>query len=521
MIAIEFKNLSKSFGDLYANRDINLQVRSGSIHAIIGENGAGKSTAMKMLYGLYRPDSGEILVRGEKCNWRSPHDAIAAGIGMVHQHFMLAEPFTVLENILVGTEAGDSSERHIFSSLAVIDRKGARKKLELVSAQYGLKVDWDARVEDLSVGIHQRIEILKLLYRNANILILDEPTAVLTPQETTELFVQLRKMRDEGKTILIITHKLKEVMELAEEATVFRAGQVVGHRRVADSSVGDLANLMVGRDVVLRPPAQPDAKLGSTFLSVRKLSLRTSAAQSSKKILSDLDFEIKSGEILGIAGVEGNGQSELLSLLMQPRDYQSRISGEIEILDHKTLTATKSMATHEIKKLGVGAVPEDRLREGLLLNQPVVESFLLGYETRPPFSHNGVLDQRSVLGAMTEVIERYDIRPRKTDIPAGKLSGGNQQKVIIAREFREGPKLLIIAQPTRGVDVGAIEFIHSQILAARARGAAILLVSSELEEVMALSDRILVFFEGKITARFSRAEADERTLGYYMGGGTP
>lgn len=524
MTAVEFKGLTKSFGEFYANRNIDLKVSAGSIHAIIGENGAGKSTAMKMLYGLYRPDSGEIIVKGQRCQWGSPSDAISAGIGMVHQHFMLAEPCTVLENILLGAE----NERVGFlgkltsGALTRIDRPGARKKLDALSAQYGLKVDWDAKVKDLSVGIHQRIEILKLLYRNADILILDEPTAVLTPQESAELFIQLRKMRDEGKTILIITHKLKEVMELAQEATVFRAGRVVGHRRTADSSVGDLAHLMVGREVELKPTRPSQNALGECALRVRNLTLQVGRAPDSKKILNDLNFEIRGGEILGIAGVEGNGQSELLQMLLQPGQFLGRAHGEIEILGSKSFSSAPSgdtcLSTLQIKALGVGAVPEDRLKEGLLLNQPVIESFLLGQERSSKYSKNGILNQTSIDAAMKNAISQYDVRPPDGTVWAGKLSGGNQQKVIVAREFSDSPKLLIVAQPTRGVDVGAIEFIHSQILEARSRGAAILLVSSELDEVLGLSDRILVFFAGEIRASFTSADADERKLGYVMGG---
>lgn len=520
-LAVELRGISKRYGDCISNRHIDLKVAAGSIHAIIGENGAGKSTAMKILYGMVAPDSGEILVHGCPRRWHSPHEAIDAGIGMVHQHFMLAEPDTVLENILVGSEPASPMWKWLPRALRPLDDTSARKKLETISSQYGLKVDLDARVEDLSVGIHQRIEIIKLVYRDADILILDEPTAVLTPQETSELFTHLRGLRAEGKTILIITHKLKEVLELADEATVFRAGETVGHRKISETNEEDLASLMVGRKVNLRIKATHASKVGDPVLELKDLSLRTAKKHEhhGKPLLTSLNLSVRSGEIVGIAGVEGNGQSELLQILLHPHDYRRRASGEIRVLGETTFGDAVSLSTDAIKSLGVGAVPEDRHREGLLLDRPVTESFLLGLQRHAPYSHSGIISEQALNERTMKAIEEYDVRPKRLDIEARGLSGGNQQKLIIARELQQEPKFLIAAQPTRGVDVGAIEFIHGKILEARSRGAGVLLVSSELDEVMSLSDRILVMYDGKIVAEFAHDQADEKTLGRYMGGG--
>jgi simple sugar transport system ATP-binding protein len=517
--AVELRSLSKRYGDCVANHDISLKVAKGSIHAIIGENGAGKSTAMKMLYGMVAPDTGEILIHGEPKHWRSPHDAIDCGIGMVHQHFMLAEPDTVLENILVGAEPSASLWKWLPRAFRPLDTGSARKKLETIAKQYGLQVNLDARVEDLSVGIHQRIEIIKLVYRDANILILDEPTAVLTPQETTELFSHLKKLRAEGKTILIITHKLKEVLELADEATVFRAGRVVGHRKISETNEEDLASLMVGRKVNLRIKAPEVARVGEPVLDVREVSLKSRKAGHSRHLLSNLSFSVRSGEIVGIAGVEGNGQSELLQILLHPHEYARRADGEIRILNQSVLKDGAGWSTDAIKTLGVGSVPEDRHREGLLLERPIAESFLLGLQRHRPYSKSGLISESALRSATYQAIEEYDVRPKTLDIEARGLSGGNQQKVIIARELWRNPKLFIAAQPTRGVDVGAIEFIHGRILEARSKGAGVLLVSSELDEIMSLSDRILVMYDGKIAAEFVHGQADEKTLGRVMGGG--
>jgi general nucleoside transport system ATP-binding protein len=451
--AVELRKITKRFGNVIANDAVDLQVQPGTIHGVIGENGAGKSTAMKMLYGIYSPDAGQIVAHGQPRVWSSPADAIAAGIGMVHQHFMLAGPYTALDNILLGAEP---------VRLGVIERKKARQRLEALSRQYELPVDLNKPVEELPVGVQQRVEILKLLYRDAQILILDEPTAVLTPQETNVLFQHLKLLRDEGKTIILITHKLKEVMAVTDRITVLRAGKVTGEMPTAQTNPQELASLMVGRKVSLSIDVAPGRPRAEVALEMPGLTVRC-------------------GEIVGIAGVEGNGQSELLQ----------------EILRRQRRTA-------------IGSIPEDRQLEGLLLDRPVSENFRLGLHRS--FSRTELLQAAAV------AVEEYDVRPRDLTITARQLSGGNQQKLIVAREFYRQPKLLIAAQPTRGVDVGAIEFIHQRIVRARDDGAGVLLVSFELDEILTLSDRILVMYEGRIVAEFQRGQVSESKLGLKMAG---
>ena len=501
--AVELRDLTRQFGNVLANAGVNLRVERGSVHGIIGENGAGKSTAMKMLYGIYRPDAGEIIVNGNKCVWASPSDAIGRGIGMVHQHFMLAGPYSALDNILVGAEP---------SRWGMIDRPRARERLEALARDYGLPVDWERPVEELPVGLQQRVEILKLLYRDSNIFILDEPTAVLTPQGSNDLFANLRRLRAEGKTILLVTHKLKDVMALTDRVTVFRNGKVAGESQTSQTNPQELANLMVGRKVVLNievPRAQPHRE---TAIELTALSLM--GAPGSRHKLSDASFSVKRGEIVGIAGVEGNGQSELLQAMLHPRDSRCRTSGTVRFLAEDV---TAWDASH-IRELGVAVIPEDRHHEGLLLERPVSDNFLLGLQRRLPFSRAGFLNSKNVRMAAGRAIQEYDVRPADLEMMAGKLSGGNQQKLIVAREFERKPQVLLAAQPTRGVDVGAIEFIHKRIIRARDEGAGVLLVSSDLEEILGLSDRILVMFEGRIAAEFRRGEVSERELGLRMGG---
>ncbi len=502
--AVELRGLTKQFGSVVANAGVNLRIQPGTIHGVIGENGAGKSTAMKMLYGIFPPDAGEIIVHGRTCVWESPADAIAAGIGMVHQHFMLAGPYTALDNILLGAEP---------VRYGVMERKKARARLDTLARQYGLPVDWDSPIEELPVGVQQRVEILKLLYRDAKILILDEPTAVLTPQETNELFRNLKKLRDEGKTIILITHKLKEVMSFTDHVTVFRAGKVTGEMPTSRTNPQELANLMVGRKVVLNiqvPPAHPRDELA---LEVAALSLAGTVAGSRHK-LSDVSFFVKRGEIVGVAGVEGNGQSELLEAILHPRDPLCRTSGTVRFLGEDVT----HWEARKIRDLGVAVIPEDRQREGLLLERPVSENFLLGLQRSAAFSQAGLLNSKNLRAAATQAVEEYDVRPRDLAIPAGNLSGGNQQKLIVAREFQRNPRLLIAAQPTRGVDVGAIEFIHNRIVRARDEGAGVLLVTFELEDILTLSDRILVMYEGRIAAEFARGQVSESDLGLKMAG---
>lgn len=524
---IELRGLCKSFGELKANDQISFSVRKGTIHAVVGENGAGKSTAMKMLYGVYTPDAGEIFVRGVPRRWQNSHQAIASGIGMVHQHFMLAGPYSVLENVLLGAEFAATNiknQANWFSKFFPIQKHAAIEKLNRLCEQNGFqKINWNSWVEDLPVGVQQRIEILKLLYRNAEILILDEPTAVLTPQETQDLFAQLRKMAKLGKTILIITHKLKEVMQLADEVTVFRSGKVVGHRNVLETSIEELASMMVGRKVCLQAEVPEAGPLREPVLEIINYSLFSpSGEKHSVRRLDHVSFTVRSGEIVGIAGVEGNGQSELLQALMRPKEYSARSRGSIKILGEVTLCGKSAKKTAAIKKLGVGFIPEDRHKEGLLLDATLEENFLLGLQKEFYFLKNGPLLRlcwEKIRARAEKAIETYDVRPRRLETRAGGLSGGNQQKLIIAREFERNPKLLIAAQPTRGVDVGAIEMIHQRILRARTEGAGILLVSSELDEILALSDRIFVMYAGKIVAECKRGEATEQALGFYMGGG--
>ena len=502
--AVELRGLTKRFGNVVANAGVDLRVERGSIHGVIGENGAGKSTAMKMLYGILTPDAGEIFVNGKSRVWTSPSDAIAAGIGMVHQHFMLAGPYSALDNIVLGAEP---------VRLGVIERAKARARLETLARQYGLPVEWDETIDKLPVGMQQRIEILKLLYRDAHILILDEPTAVLTPQETNELFRNLRKLRDEGKTILLITHKLKEVMSFTDRVTVFRAGKVTGEMRTSETNPQELANLMVGRKVVLNIDVAPARPRDELAMDIAGLSLAGAVAGSRHKI-SQVGFSIKRGEIVGIAGVEGNGQSELLQAILHPRDLLCRTAGTVRFLG-KDVTSWEAW---RIRDLGVAVIPEDRQQEGLLLQRPVSENFLLGLQRSTAFSHAGFLNATALQTAAARAVEEYDVRPRELTIPAGKLSGGNQQKLVVAREFQRKPRVLIAAQPTRGVDVGAIEFIHNRIVRARDDGAGVLLVSFELDEILTLSDRILVMYEGRIVAEFTRGQVSEQELGLKMAG---
>jgi simple sugar transport system ATP-binding protein len=501
--AVELRGLTKQFGSVLANAGVNLRVEAGTIHGVIGENGAGKSTAMKILYGMLRPDAGEIFIGGRKCVWASPSDAIEQGIGMVHQHFMLAGPYSALDNILLGAEP---------LRWRVIDRRGARARLEALARQYGLPVDLHRPIEQLPVGVQQRVEILKLLYRQADILILDEPTAVLTPQETNDLFTNLAKLRAEGKTVLLVTHKLKDVMSFTDRVTVFRSGKVTGEVETSRTNPQELANLMVGRKVVLNievPPARPRAEL-----AIEAVGLSLVGSAGTRQRLSEVSFSVRCGEIVGIAGVEGNGQSELLQAILHPRDSHCRTVGTVRIMG-EDVTVCDAL---RIRELGVAVIPEDRLQEGLLLERPLSENFLLGLQRSSAFSRAGFLDLGGLAQTAAQAIADYDIRPPDLTLPAGKLSGGNQQKLIVAREFQRQPRVLIAAQPTRGVDVGAIEFIHTRIVRARDEGAGVLLVSSELDEILTLSDRILVMFEGRIVAEFRRGEVTERELGLKMGG---
>jgi simple sugar transport system ATP-binding protein len=500
---IELRDITKRFGAVLANDHINIKVEPGTIHAIVGENGAGKSTAMRIAYGFYRADSGEIVVDGEVRDIRSPHDAIALGIGMVHQHFMLVETMTVAENIVLGAEPGTDLK---------LDLTGADTKIRALSEEFKLAIDPHAVVERLSVGQQQRVELLKALYREARCLILDEPTAVLTPLEVEEFFVILRRMKQQGKTVIIITHKLDEVLAISDEVTVMRDGKVVGRVRTAETTAADLARMMVGRDVLLRLEKGP-AHPGAVVLSVAGLKVTDGDGMPR---LAGVDIEVRAGEIVGIAGVEGNGQTELIEALagLVPA---AQLQGAIQ-LNGADIT---NVSARRRKELGIAHIPEDRHRRGLLLESPLTENAILGVHYRPPaVSTFGImLDEPAILKRTEQIIRDFDVRPPNAALPARALSGGNQQKLIIGREFELPPKLLLVSQPTRGVDIGAIEFIHRKLIGLRDAGVAVLLVSAELEEVTSLSDRLLIIHNGKLVGEVDPTVATQEEIGLLMTGG--
>jgi general nucleoside transport system ATP-binding protein len=493
MDIIEMRSITKRFGAVVANKCIDLAIPDKTIHAIVGENGAGKSTIMKILYGFYTADEGEIFVDGVKREIRSPHDAIAIGLGMVHQHFMLVPPMTVLENIVLGAEPGNA---------VTIDFKQAEAQIEQLARDFGLAIDPHALVSGLSVGQQQRVEVLKALYRGARILILDEPTAVLTPQEVEEFFKILRAMREQGKTIIIITHKLNEVLALSDNVTVMCDGKIVGSKKTGETDAAELARLMVGRDVLLtveKTAAQPK----DVVLSVQNLRLGAR--------LTDVSFEVRAGEIVGIAGVEGNGQTELIEILAG----LERASGGHILLGGEDVTRLSTRGRTEI---GIAHIPEDRHRRGLVLDFDLADNSILGTHYRKPAVRAGLglIDEKAVEEKAERLIRDFDVRPPDPTLPARALSGGNQQKLIIGREFDLHPRLLLVAQPTRGVDIGAIEFIHRKLIELRDSGVAILLVSAELEEVLSLSDRVLVIYQGRIVGEVDPQRTDEEEIGMMM-----
>ena len=500
--AIELIGISKAFGSVQANKDINIAIPRGTIHGIIGENGAGKSTLMSILYGFYRADAGQILINGTATAIPDSQSAIRAGIGMVFQHFKLVQNFTVLENVILGAEDGP----FLNTSLSK-----ARRILAELSREYELDVDPDALIEDLSVGHQQRVEILKALYRQADILILDEPTGVLTPDEADHLFRILRGLRDQGKTVVIITHKLREIMETTDNVSVMRRGTMVGTVKTADTSPEALAELMVGRKVLLEVEKTP-AKLGEIILSVQNLSVKD---DDGVMRLKNVSFDIRAGEILGIAGVAGNGQSELLEALGGIAPAMGTV-----VLNGKSLPLTGGQG-QERRAAGVAHVPEDRQVLGLIMDFMAWENVALGYHNAPEYQKNALLMDNAALRADTaRKMETYDVRPPIPTLAAKSFSGGNQQKIVVAREMERNPDLLLIGQPTRGVDIGAIEFIHKQIIALRDAGKAVLLVSVELDEIMSLSDRILVMFDGQIMGTRDPESTNERDLGLLMAGMT-
>jgi len=496
--AVEMKGIRKVFPGVVANDNVDLSVEQGEIHAIVGENGAGKTTLMNILYGLYRADAGTITVRGQPAHITKNADAIRLGIGMVHQSFKLVPSFTVAENITLGAER---------RNLIFVDRNAVRQSVQQISSRFGLKVDPDARVRDLPVGVQQRVEILKTLYRNADILILDEPTAVLTPQETRELFGVIRSLVAGGKTVIFITHKLREVMEISDRVTVMRDGKVVGTKHTKDTSAVEIARMMVGREVLLRVKKAP-AKPGQVVLRLEGLKVRD---DRNLMAVRGVDLEVRAGEILGIAGVEGNGQRELVDAVVGLRPV---VAGHVYI-NEKDVTAAP---VRERRESGLACVPEDRYVRGLALPATVEENLIVNCYFKPPMSGGALLNLGTIAEHAKEAITTFGVRTVSKDVPAYTLSGGNLQKVVLARELSAEPDLFIAAQPTRGLDVGSIEFVHQRIVDARDQGAAVLLVSAELEEIMSLSDRIAVIYEGRIVGKLEAREATEEGLGLWMAG---
>ncbi|MFM1785582.1 MAG: hypothetical protein RLZZ108_606 [Actinomycetota bacterium] len=497
---LELRGITKRFGTLVANDNINITVQPGEIRSLLGENGAGKSTLMNVLYGLYQPDEGQILLDDVVQEFKGPGDAMAAGIGMVHQHFMLIPVFTVAENVVLGNEPTNA--------IGALDLETARAKVREISERFGFNVDPDALVEDLPVGVQQRVEIIKALSRNAKVLVLDEPTAVLTPQETDELMQIMRELAKSGTSIIFITHKLREVQAVADHITVIRLGKVVGEASPKDSAE-KLANLMVGREVDLKV-SKANAKNGEVVLSVESLSVLDDRQQ---RAVDDVSFEVRAGEVLAIAGVQGNGQTELAEALLGLR---SAIKGSGSITLNGVGLERKNV--RQRLESGIGYIPEDRKKDGLVSDFTISENFMLNGSFDEPFAKglNINFAKRDEISA--QLIKDFDVRTQSAETPAGKLSGGNQQKVVVARELRRDVKLLIAAQPTRGVDVGSIEFIHERIIAERDSGRAVILISTELDEVLALADRIAVMYRGRVVGIVPAAEATREKLGKMMAG---
>jgi ABC-type uncharacterized transport system ATPase subunit len=513
-VELELRGITKRFGPLVANDGISLSVAPGQVHALLGENGAGKTTLMNVLYGLMQPDEGEIVIDGKPVSFNSPKDAIAAGIGMVHQHFMLVPVFTVAENVTLGIENEDPSAegprepspRGLRDRVGLLDRRRTRRAVADLSHRYGLDVDPDALVEDLPVGSQQRVEIVKALVRQANVLILDEPTAVLTPAETEELFRIVRQLRDGGTSVIFISHKLREVQAIADTITVLRRGAVVGEREPT-ATADDLAALMVGRNVQLRVSKEP-AKPGAAMLRVADLTVRGDDGQTR---VDGLSFDVRAGEILGIAGVQGNGQTELCEALMGLRPAAA---GAVTLDGHDLARATPRARL----RAGIAYVPEDRTEDGLVGSFSVAENLILDMYDRKPFASGISLNLPAIAKNAADRITEFDVRTGSAATPAGTLSGGNQQKVILARELGREHKVLIASQPTRGLDVGSIEFVHRRIVEQRDHGVAVIIVSSELDEIYALADRIAVMYEGKITG-FRDPDVPAAELGRLMAGG--
>ncbi|MFG6148854.1 ABC transporter ATP-binding protein [Halobacillus sp. B23F22_1] len=497
---IEMLNIRKEFPGIVANNNINLQVEQGEIHALLGENGAGKSTLMNVLFGLYQPEKGEIKVRGEKVNISDPNVANRLGIGMVHQHFMLVDTFSVTENIVLGSEPKKG---------VTVDIKKAEKEVLELSQRYGLNVDPKAKVRDISVGMQQRVEILKTLYRGADILIFDEPTAVLTPQEIKELIVIMQSLVKEGKSIILITHKLKEIIEVCDRCTVIRKGEGIGTVNVSQTNPNELASLMVGREVSFKTekiPAEPK----DTYLSIKDLYVKDFR---NVHMVKGLNLEVRAGEIVGIAGIDGNGQTELIEAITGLRKSES---GKISLHDK----VISNLSTRKVTQAGISHIPQDRHKYGLVLDFPIGDNMVLQTYYQKPFSKTGVMNFKKIYEKAKSLIKEYDVRTPNEMTKARALSGGNQQKAIIGREIDRSPDLIIAAQPTRGLDVGAIEFIHKKLIEERDKGRAVLLLSFELDEILNLSDRIAVIFDGQVIAEVKPEETNEQELGLLMAGNT-
>jgi simple sugar transport system ATP-binding protein len=497
-VAVELRHITKRFPGVIANKDVSLKVESGTVHALVGENGAGKSTVMKILYGMQSPDSGEILVNGQAVDFKNPNDAIAAGIGMVHQHFMLADNFTVLENIILGSEP-----KHGLT----IDFNTARAKVIAMASKYGLEINPDLLVEELGVGARQRVEILKVLFRGARILIFDEPTAVLVPQEVDDLFAALEGLRAEGMAIIFISHKLDEVLRVADDVTVVRQGSTVAQVKSKEITSRELAELMVGSELP-QPNTQGHTKREEIVLTLSDVSVPT--ATGSRDLISQISFDLHAGEVVGIAGVEGNGQAELVEAIMGLREYSGHIVFKGKSVDHV------SVAQHH--DLGIGLIPEDRQRQALMMNSPLWENRILGHQRGKPVMRGFIVDKQATIASTQTIMEDFDVRAPSPQTLAAALSGGNQQKFIVGREMSKAPALLLASHPTRGVDVGAQAAIWDVLRQAREKGMAIVLISADLEELIGMSDRLLVMLRGTITAELDPATTTPEQLGSAMTG---
>jgi simple sugar transport system ATP-binding protein len=496
-VSVELRHISKRFPGVIANKDVSLKVQSGSVHALVGENGAGKSTVMKILYGMQRPDGGEIFVNGKQVQFKTPQEAIEVGIGMVHQHFMLADNFTVLENIILGDEPKRAAQ---------IDYKEARKKITEMAETYGLDVDPDVLVETLGVGQRQRVEILKVLYRGANILIFDEPTAVLVPQEVDDLFGALHGLRQQGMSIIFISHKLDEVLRVADEVTVIRAGSTVAEVSAKEVTPRQLAELMVGSELP-KPEVKGNTKRDEVVLELENVSVPSKGARN---LINDISFKLHAGEVIGIAGVEGNGQTELTEAILGLLQYTGNISYNGELLNEASVAHRRD--------LGISFIPEDRQRQALMLSSPLWENRILGYQRKKPIFNGFVLDKKATIKDTELIMREYDVRAPGPNTLATALSGGNQQKFIVGREMIHAPKLLVASHPTRGVDVGAQGAIWEELRKAREKGMAIVLISADLEELIGMSDRLLVMLRGEVTAELDPATTTPEKLGAAMTG---